>query len=82
MPRHLLRLALSFALAVLLVLPAPAQDVDLTPERFAFSPALPYDANIPAPADFLGYELGEAFTVYADVLDYLAALDAASDRIT
>ena len=82
MPRHLLRLALSFALAVLLALPAPAQDVDLTPERFAFSPALPYDATIPAPADFLGYELGEAFTVYADVLDYLAALDEASDRIT
>ena len=82
MPRHLLRLALSFALAVLLALPAPAQDVDLTPERFAFSPTLPYDATIPAPADFLGYELGEAFTVYADVLDYLAALDEASDRIT
>ena len=83
MPRSLPRYAFLLLLGVLALPPSsPAQDVDLTPDRFAFSPDLPYDDAVPAPADFLGYELGEAFTVYADVLDYLTALDDASDRIT
>ncbi len=77
--RHALVLV---ALGLLVVVPTRAQEVDLTPERFAFSPALSYDDAIPSPADFLGYELGEEFTVYADVIDYLAALDEASARIT
>ncbi len=63
-------------LALLIALPAFAQD------RFAFSPGVTYDAAIPAPADFLGYELGERFTVHARMLDYFEALAASSDKIT
>jgi hypothetical protein len=58
-----------------------AQD-PLVPERFAFSPDGSYDASIPSPAGFLGYELGTQFTRWADVVAYLQALDAASDRVT
>jgi hypothetical protein len=83
MRRSLPHYALLLLLSVLVLpLSSTAQDVDLTPERFAFSPELPVDDAIPSPADFLGYELGEEFTVYADVIDYLAALNEASDRIT
>ena len=55
---------------------------DLVSPRFAFSPEGTYDASIPSPAAFLGYELGEQLTLHADVAAYLKALDAASDRIT
>lgn len=51
-------------------------------ERFAFNPEISYDASIPSPADYLGYELGEHFTIYAHVLDYLEALAASSNKIT
>lgn len=66
------------------LVPARAQvgPVQLVEPRFAFSPEGTYDASIPSPADFLGYELGTQFTFYADVVAYLKALDAASDRVT
>ena len=78
MPRsHLLP-----ALCAVLLAAAPAQaQVDLTPSHFAFSPDLPYDSAIPSPAAFLGYEPGTQFTPYADVVAYLKALEAASDRV-
>ncbi|MFB3131292.1 MAG: M14 family metallopeptidase, partial [Rhodothermales bacterium] len=79
MPRFLL--VVSGILLGLSMSPAQAQ-TQLVPPRFAFSPEGVYDASIPSPADFLGYELGEQFTFYADVVAYLKALDAASDRIT
>ena len=69
-------------LAVALGLPASAQEVDLTPERFAFEPDLSYDDAIPSPAEHLGYALGEEFTLYAHVVDYFETLADASDRIT
>ena len=50
-------------------------------QRFAFEPNLPVDASIPSPASFLGYELGERFTVYAHSVAYFKALAAASDRV-
>ncbi len=71
--------ALLLLLAV--VVPTTAQTVDLTPERFAFEPDLPYNDAIPTPAEHLGYELGEEFTLYAHVVDYFETLAAASDRI-
>ena len=79
MPRFLL--VVSGILFGLSLSPAQAQTQLVSP-RFAFSPEGVYDASIPSPADFLGYELGEQFTFYADVVAYLKALDAASDRIT
>ena len=54
----------------------------LLPPRFAFAPQGSFDASIPAPADFLGYELGERYTFYADVVAYIKTLAAASDRVT
>lgn len=66
--------------------PAQAQDrPDQTPlvtPRFAFSPEGSYDNAIPSPADFLGYEPGTQFTIYADVVAYIKALAEASDRVT
>ena len=55
--------------------------IDLNAARFAFSPEITYDPAIPSPAQFLGYELGTHFTFHADVVAYLKALDAASDRV-
>ncbi|PHN03716.1 peptidase M14 [Flavilitoribacter nigricans DSM 23189 = NBRC 102662] len=55
--------------------------VDLTPERFDFDPDITYDASIPTPESFLGYELGDQFTLYANAVAYFRALAAASDRI-
>ncbi len=51
-------------------------------ERFAFDPNLDYDQSVPSPAAFLGYELGEHYTLYAHVIDYFEALAAASDKVT
>ena len=55
--------------------------VDLTPERFDFDPEISYDSSIPSPQAFLGYELGDRFTLYANAVAYFRALAAASDRI-
>lgn len=54
----------------------------LLPDYFQFDPELDYDENIPSPADFLGYELGERFTVYAHSVDYFEELARVSDRLT
>lgn len=51
-------------------------------EKFDYEPNLSYDAKIPAPAQFLGYRLGEDFTVYSEVVNYFKALDAASNKMT
>ena len=56
--------------------------VDLTPERFDFDSGISYNSAIPSPQDFLGYELGERFTVYAQSVAYFQALAASSDRIS
>ena len=54
----------------------------LIEERFAFEPELTYDRNLPVPADILGYQLGERFSLYADVVDYFEKLAAASPKIS
>ncbi len=43
-------------------------------DRFQFDPELQYDSSIPTPEDFLGYRLGERFTLYADAISYFSAL--------
>ncbi|NJK83255.1 MAG: peptidase M14, partial [Saprospiraceae bacterium] len=57
-----------------------AQNV-LVPDYLNFEPDLPYDANIPAPSTFLGYEAGEDFTIYAQVVNYFNRLDELSEKI-
>ena len=62
-----------------IVRPGVAQDEGT---RFAFNSEITYNSAVPSPAAFLGYELGEHFTLHAHVLDYFEALAAASDNVT
>lgn len=55
--------------------------IDLTPSRFTFDPELDYNASIQSPESFLGYPLGESFTLYAHIVDYMKYLSAQSDRM-
>lgn len=57
-----------------------AQSPLLNP-RFQFDPDLKYDAGITSPSDYLGYELGEAFTVYAHIEHYIKMMAESSPRI-
>ncbi len=57
-----------------------AQNV-LVPNYLNFDPELPYDANIPSPSTFLGYEAGEDFALYAEVVAYFKQLDGLSEKI-
>ncbi len=41
-----------------------------------------FNAAIPTPKQVLGFELGARFVEWADVLNYMQALDAASDRVS
>lgn len=59
-----------------------AQKEVLLPAHLTFDPALNYDSSIPSPKGYLGYELGEEYTVYAHVVAYLKELTEASDKIT
>ena len=54
---------------------------DLNPERFAFEPELAYNEDIQSPSEFLGYELGESFTLYANATAYFQYLAQSSDRV-
>ncbi|MEL6721465.1 MAG: peptidase M14, partial [Bacteroidota bacterium] len=60
---------------------ANAQKDILLPEYLQFEPDLSYDKGIPAPKDFLNYELGESFTLYTQTVNYFQELDQLSDRI-
>lgn len=69
--------------AVLAAAPALAQDALLAPLSDGVTLPLPdLDPAVPTPASVLGYPLGQRFTQHHRVLDYLHALDAASDRVT
>ena len=71
---------LTALIAILCLSPLTAQ-IDLTPERFDFDPDISYDLSIPSPEVFLGYELGNQFTLYANSVAYFQALAESSDRI-
>ncbi len=47
-----------------------------------YLPQVNYNPSIPTPAAWLGYEVGEWHTTHDQLLGYMRALDAASDRIT
>jgi hypothetical protein len=68
------------AAAVLILLPllAGAQ----AGGAFEFFPQGTYEAAIPTPASFLGYQIGERFTFHSRMKAYLEAVAAASDRVT
>lgn len=57
-----------------------AQNV-LVPNHLNFEPELSYDVNIPSPDAFLGYQVGEDFAFYAQVVDYFNRLDELSKKI-
>ncbi len=50
-------------------------------ERFQFDPEINYMEDIPSPATFLGYELGDEITFYHEALSYYEKLAAVSDRL-
>lgn len=54
---------------------------ELLSDRFMFEENLNYSSNIPSPADFLGYELGEELTLYAHVEQYVQKVASLSDRV-
>lgn len=72
---------LAFSLTFVLSFNSLICQIDLTPQRFDFEPNLSYNADFKTPADHLGYELGESFVMYSDVVSYFKYLAAASDRI-
>jgi hypothetical protein len=47
-----------------------------------YLPGFEYNPAIPTPADWLGYEVGEWHATHDQLLGYMKALDAASERIT
>jgi len=50
--------------------------------RFDFTPGIEYDQSVQSPKDYLGYELGSEYTLYADVLSYLRAISSQSNRVS
>ena len=56
--------------------------VNLLNPRFEFSPDVRYDQLVSSPKDYLGYELGTEYTIYADVLSYLRKLGEESERVS
>lgn len=50
-------------------------------ERFSFEPGLAVNQNIPTPASFLGYELGEHSTYYSSIENYIKDLSKKSNRL-
>lgn len=58
---------------------AQPQVVDVN--RFDFESEIPKDPSIPPPKEHLGYELGENFTIYADIVEYCKKLAEASPRV-
>jgi hypothetical protein len=64
---------------LLFALQLPAQE---KPTLDYYLPPANYNPAIPRPAAWLGYEVGEWHTSHDQLLGYMRALDAASDRIT
>lgn len=59
-----------------------AQPILVDEKRFPLDPQLTYDTKVPSPEQFLGYKLGQEYTLYAHSVSYFKALDVASDRVT
>ncbi|MFT4603950.1 MAG: hypothetical protein ACI9W4_000668 [Rhodothermales bacterium] len=72
MPSRFVALLLLLAFATL---PAAAQDAD-----YFFPEGTAFDAGIPSPQDFLGYEIGSFHTRHDRIVSYMQVLAALSDR--
>ena len=70
----------SALLAVLVLLSAPGTSHAQT--DYFFPDSLQFDPDIPAPADFLGYDIGAHHTRHDRIVAYFRALARQSDRIT
>lgn len=58
-------------------------NTSLAQERtFEFDPGIDYDSNITSPDEFLGYELGNEYSLHSDVVRYFKQLDEESDKLT
>lgn len=70
------------SLRVVLMLLAPFLTFAQSPTLGYYLPEITYNPAIPTPAAWLGYEVGAWHTSHDQLLGYMRALDAASDRIT
>lgn len=77
MTRSVLKLSIPLLILLLFIQGATAQE-----RNFEFDPDLEYDSSITSPADFLGYELGEEFSLHSDIVRYFQQLDEESDKLT
>lgn len=71
-----------FRIVFLLLLCVPALAQQKPTLDYYLPSDVRYDQNIPTPASWLGYEVGEWHTSHDQLIGYMRALDAASDRIT
>lgn len=51
------------------------------PTQSYYLPDIPYNPNIPTPAAYLGYAVGAWHVTHDQLIGYMMALDAASDRV-
>ena len=73
---------LLFTLCLGLSFQALAQPKLVDSERFSLEPGVETIDGIPSPKEFLDYELGENFTVYAHIVEYFKTLSEASPRVS
>ncbi|KAF1014124.1 MAG: hypothetical protein GAK31_03148 [Stenotrophomonas maltophilia] len=79
--RPLLSLLLAAGAALLLALPARAQNAYFFPHAAA-ADAAAFDPAIPTPEQFLGYPIGSRYTRHDQLVAYFQALAQHSDRIS
>ena len=72
MPSRLALIALLFAFAAM---PAAGQGMD-----YFFPEGTTFEAGIPSPQEFLGYEIGSFHTRHDRIVSYMQTLAALSDR--
>ena len=65
-----------FACLALLSLTLLAQE-----KPFEFWPGGTYDSSVPTPESMLGYQLGEHFSYYHEMVDYIKELEKSSARV-
>ena len=78
----LVRVFAVFCFSLAIAFPASAQEA-YTPKPLEdlLATGISYDADIPTPADVSGYEVGEIIWPHELIVQYVRAIDAASDRI-
>ncbi len=77
--KHLIHYILLFSIGLLQQATLLCQE---KPTLEYYLPPANYNPAIPTPAAWLGYEVGEWHTTHDQLLGYMKALDAASERIS